>query len=136
MSIFASPRFLRTVLVADAVSGAATALLQLTAAGLLSEILGVSAGLLVGSGIVLLFFIAGAAWLANCDPIPRGGTWLLIVGNWMWVGGCITLLLTGAASTTLGQTYLVVQAVAVAALAELQWFGVRARRPSGNAALA
>lgn len=136
MSIFASPRFLRTVLVADAVSGAATALLQLTAAGLLAEFLGISASLLVGSGIVLLFYIAGACWLANCDPIPRGGTWLLIVANWMWVGGCITLLLTGAAGTALGQAYLVVQAVAVAVLAELQWFGVRARRPGGSAALA
>jgi hypothetical protein len=136
MSIFASPRFLRTVLIADAASGAVTALLQLTAAGLLAEFLGLSPGLLVGSGIVLLFYIAGASWLANCDPIPRGGTWLLIVANWMWVGGCVTLLLTGAASTGLGQAYLVMQAVAVAALAELQWFGVRARRTSGSAALA
>jgi len=133
MSIFASPRFLRTVLVADAASGAVTALLQLTAAGLFAEWLGLSAGLLVGSGIVLLFYIAGAAWLANCDPIPRGGTWILIVGNWMWVGGCMTLLLTGAAGTDLGRAYLLMQGAAVAVLAELQWFGVRARRSSAAA---
>lgn len=125
MSIFASPRFLRTVLWADAASGAGTALLQLTAAGALASLLGLPAQLLVASGLVLLVYVAGAAYLANCDPVPRGPVWALIVGNWAWVAGCVALLVAGAASTAPGQAYLVVQAVAVAALAELQWMGLR-----------
>ena len=125
MSLFASPRFLRAVLVADAASGAATALLHLTAAGALSSLLGLSAPLLVGSGLALIAYVAAAAWLASCDPVPRGQLAALIAGNWAWVGACIVLLATGAASTPLGQAYLVVQAVAVGALAELQWLGMR-----------
>lgn len=125
MSIFASPRFLRHVLLADAASGAASALLHLTAAGALSSLLGLSQGLLVASGLALLAYIALASYLSQCEPVPRSGLRLLILGNWAWALACVGLLLAGAATTPLGQAYLVVQAVAVAALAELQWMGLR-----------
>lgn len=125
MSIFASPRFLRSVLWADAASGAATALLQLTAANALAALLGLSSGLLVASGLALVVYVAGAAYLASCNPVPRGPVWALIIGNWAWVAGCVALLMTGAAGTALGQAYLVVQAIAVALLAELQWMSLR-----------
>lgn len=125
MSIFASPRFLRTVLWADAASGAGTALLQLTATSLLASLLGLPSGLLVASGLALVVYVAGAAYLANCVPVPRGPVWALIIGNWAWVAGCLALLVTGVPGTVLGQAYLMVQAVAVAALAELQWMGLR-----------
>lgn len=125
MSIFASPRFLRSVLWADAASGAATALLQLTAANALAALLGLSSGLLLASGLALVVYVAGAAYLASCNPVPRGPVWALIIGNWAWVAGCVALLMTGAAGTALGQAYLVVQAIAVALLAELQWMSLR-----------
>jgi hypothetical protein len=125
MSIFASPRFLRSVLWADAASGAGTALLQLTASGALASLLGLPSGLLMASGLALLVYVAGAAYLANCDPVPRGPVWALVIGNWAWVAGCVALLLSGAAGTALGHAYLVVQSVAVAALAELQWMALR-----------
>lgn len=125
MSIFASPRFLPSVLWADAASGAGTALLHLTAAGALAPLLGLPHGLLVASGLLLLVFVAGAAWLANCDPVPAAGVRLLMAGNWAWVLACVGLLLAGAAGNTWGQAYLVIQALAVAALAELQWLGLR-----------
>jgi hypothetical protein len=125
MSIFASPRFLRSVLWADAASGAATALLQLTAANALAALLGLSSGLLVASGLALVVYVAGAAYLASCNPVPRGPVWALIIGNWAWVAGCVALLMTGAAGTAPGQAYLAVQAIAVAVLAELQWMSLR-----------
>ena len=125
MSVFASPRFLRNVLWADAFSGAASSALHLAAAGVLSSLLGISTGLLWASGVALVVYVALAAYLATCEPIPRGAVWLLIVGNWAWALGCVVLLLSGAATTPLGQAYLVMQAVAVAALAELEWMGVR-----------
>lgn len=124
MSIFASPRFLRYVLLADAASGAATALLQLTAGAALASLLGLPQGLLVASGLLLLAYVALASYLANCEPVPRAPTWLLIAGNWAWVVACVGLLVAGSATTVYGQAYLVVQAVAVAALAELQWMGL------------
>lgn len=125
MSIFASPRFLRTVLWADAASGAASALLHLTAAAVLVPLLGLPPGLLAASGMLLLVYVAGAAWLANCEPVPAGGVKLLVAGNWVWALACVGLLLAGAAGTGWGQAYLAVQALAVAALAELQWLGLR-----------
>ena len=125
MSIFASPRFLRHVLIADAASGALTSLLHLTAGGALAPLLGLPHGLIVASGLALVLFVAGAAYLASCDPVPRGGVRLLVAGNWAWVGGCLVLLALGVPATPLGQAYVVMQAVAVAVLAELQWFGLR-----------
>lgn len=131
MSTLATPRFLRAVLWFDAVSCAASAALHLFGAGLLAHLLGLPAGLLVASGLVLCACAAGAAWIATREPLPRAPIVALSLANWAWVAGCLGLLFTGAAGTTLGQVYLVLQAVAVAVLAELQWFG--ARRPTAAA---
>lgn len=124
----ASPRLLRAVLWADAVSCAGTALLQLLAAPALAEATGLSAGLLIASGLLLVGVVAFASYLASCDPIPRGPVWVLIAGNWAWVGACLALLLDGAAGTAVGQAYLIMQIVAVAVIAELEWIGLRASR--------
>ena len=111
MSIFASPRFLRQGLAADAASGAVTSLVHLLGAGALAPLLGLPQGLIVASGLALVLFVAGAAYLATCEPVPRSGVRLIVACNWAWVGGCLVLLATGAATTSLGHAYLVVQAV-------------------------
>jgi multisubunit Na+/H+ antiporter MnhB subunit len=125
MSLFASPHFLRRVLALDAVAGAGTALLHLLGAGALAPLLGLPHGLVVASGITLIVYVATAAYLASCEPVPRGPVWALIAGNWAWVLACLALLFGGAAGTVYGQAWLVMQAVAVAVLAELEWMGVR-----------
>jgi hypothetical protein len=125
MSLFASPRFLRNVLWADAASCAVTALLHLFAGTTLAEGLGLSGSLLAASGLVLLAVVATAAYAATCEPIPRLPVWLLVAGNWLWAAACLVLLFSGAASTWLGQAYLVAQAAFVAVLAELEWIGLR-----------
>ena len=126
MSIFASPKFLRNVLWADAAAGAGSSLLHLLAAGLLAELLGLPYAILVMSGVALLLYVAAATYLAICDPIPRTGVSMLIAGNWAWVGACAVVFMMNASTMTpLGQAYVVVHALAVAALAELEWFGLR-----------
>jgi hypothetical protein len=125
MTVLASPRFLRTVLWADALSAAASAFLQLAGAALLAPLLGLSPTLLLASGALLVPFALAATWMATRDVLPRGAIQALAIANLAWAAGCLALLFTGAAGTTLGQVYLVMQAVAVALLAELQWFGVR-----------
>jgi hypothetical protein len=125
MTILTSPRFLRTVLWADAASAACCAVLQLAGAALLAPLLGLSSTLLLASGLALLPFVAASLWLARRDPHPRAGVQALALANAAWAAGCLALLFTGGAGTVLGQLYLLVQAVAVAVLAELQWFGVR-----------
>jgi hypothetical protein len=126
MSIFASPRFLRNVLRADAAAGAASSLLHLLAAGFLSQLFGLPYGVVALSGAALLLYVAAAVYLALCDPIPRRLVAVLIAGNWAWVGACAVVFMTYAgAMTSLGQAYLVIHGLAVAVLAELQWFGLR-----------
>jgi hypothetical protein len=125
MNFASSPRFLPTVLWIDAASAAASGGLQVAAATLLAGWLGLPAGLLTASGVALFAFAALAAWAARGRPVPRAGVYLLIAGNAAWVVGCLELLFTGAGLTLLGQAFLVVQALFVGVLAELQWIGLR-----------
>jgi hypothetical protein len=126
MSIFAHPRFLRNVLWADAAAGAASSLLHLLGAGLLAPLLGLPHGVLVMSGAGLLVYVAGAMYLAAYEPISRSGVSVLIAANWAWVGACaVVFMMNASTATPLGQAYIVVHALAVAALAELEWFGLR-----------
>lgn len=124
MNFTASPRFLPTVLRLDAASCAATGLLQLAAAPQLAAWFGLPEPLLAATGAFLLAVCAYALW-ASRTPIRRPAVLLLVAGNALWVLGCIALLVASPGTTTLGQAWLLVQAVAVGLLAELEWTGLR-----------
>jgi hypothetical protein len=126
MSLFSSPQFLRNVIRADAASGGASALLHLVLAGALAPLLGLPHALVVGSGVALIGYVALAAFISLCDPMPRALIWVLILGNAAWVVGCVAVLCSAQLSPTLlGQIYIGVQALAVAVLAELEWTALR-----------
>ena len=125
MNPIASPRFLPAVLWADAASAAATGALHAAAAPQLAQLLGLPQGLLAASGYGLFAVAAFAAWLARSRPVPRAGVLLLVGVNLAWVAGCVELLATGAAASPLGKGWLVLLAVAVGALALLEWAGLR-----------
>ncbi|PKO64162.1 MAG: hypothetical protein CVU22_25480 [Betaproteobacteria bacterium HGW-Betaproteobacteria-16] len=126
---FTSPAGLRRVLAFDAISGVGTGLLQLAATGLLSGMLGLSETLLRSSGIAIFAFVALAAWLAMQRTPSRAGLAVLVLGNFAWAIGCLALALGGAPGvTSVGVAYLMVQVLVVAALAELQWMGLRQSR--------
>lgn len=128
-SVLRSPAFLRRVLWADALSGAATGALQLAVPGLLAHWLGLPEALLLGSGAAIFAFVLLAGFLAKQDVPPRPLLALLVVGNWAWVAGCVALAFAGVlAPSALGVAYLLMQAGVVAVLAELQWMGLRQRR--------
>lgn len=132
MSVFAyltSSAGLRRVLAFDAISGVGTGLLQLMASGPLSQWLGLPEPLLRASGIGIFAFVALAAWLAMQRTPLRAGLAVLVIGNFAWAIGCLWLALGGASgASSLGVAYLMVQVVVVAALAELQWMGLRQGR--------
>jgi hypothetical protein len=120
---------LRRVLAFDAASGAGTGALQLGLTGLLSQYLGLSTSLLQGTGIAIFVFVVLAGWLAMQAAPPRAALAALVVGNFAWVAGCLALVFGGApAVTPLGIAYLLVQAVVVLVLAELQWMALRRTR--------
>ena len=129
LAYFTSPAGLRRVLAFDAISGGGTGLLQLAATGLLSGMLGLSETLLRSSGIAIFAFVVLAAWLAMQRTPSRAGLAVLVLGNFAWAIGCLWLALGGAAGvTSVGVAYLMVQVLVVAALAELQWMGLRQSR--------
>ncbi|PJI98723.1 hypothetical protein CLU85_3554 [Acidovorax sp. 69] len=124
--LMSSPRFLRAVVWFDASTGLLLGALHLLLTAPLAEWLGLPPGLLQVTGALLLGYAALAVAIAQSEPMPRGWLWLLIVGNFAWALASLALLLGSALTPTLlGQAYLMVHGVSVAALAELQWLGVR-----------
>lgn len=134
IAFLTSPTGLRRVLWADALSGSGTAVLHLALAGSLSTLLSLPGALLSASGILLLLYVVLAGRLALQAAPSRAGLGVLVAGNFAWVAACLALLFGGLVSPTpLGQAYLVVQAVAVLVLAELQWMALRRQRATALA---
>lgn len=131
MSIFASPRFLRNVLFADAASCVASGAVQLLFTPPLVQLMNLPSGLLAETGWFLLAYAAVVGFIAMRDPLPRALIGLLVAGNLGWAAGCVLLLLSGWIAPTLwGQTWVLAQAATVAVLAELQWVGLKRSRPA------
>jgi hypothetical protein len=127
MSIFASPQFLSRVMWLDAASCAATGALQLLPGDALARWTGLPNALLVGTGWFLLAYAAAAAWMASRASAPRRAIGLVVLGNLLWAVGCGALLLSAALNlSALGVAWVLVQAVVVVVLADLQWMGLRA----------
>ena len=126
LSRLGSPAVLRRVLAFDALSGAATGVLHLLLASALSIWLGLPAALLQASGVAIFAFVALAGWLALQAAPPRVPLMAIVLLNLAWALACLWLAFGGTvAPTPLGQGYLLVQAVVVFLLAELQWTGWR-----------
>jgi hypothetical protein len=118
--------FLRNVLLADALVSGATGALMAGAAGVLEPILQVPAPLLRIAGLALLPYAAFVAMLARRDVLPSGAVWAVVACNAIWAVDCVALLLTGWIDPTLlGVAFILMQAVVVAAFAELQVIGLR-----------
>jgi hypothetical protein len=118
--------FLRNALLADALVSGATGALMALAAGLLEPILQVPATLLRVAGLALLPYAAFVAMLARRDVLPRGMVWAVVACNALWALDCVALLFTGWIDPSLlGVAFVLMQAVVVAAFAELQVVGLR-----------
>jgi hypothetical protein len=118
------------VLLADAITGGAMGLLLALLAGPLARWFGLPAGLLREVGIFLLAFAAFVAVLGLRRAPPRLLFWLVIVGNALWALDSVLLLVSDwVAPTALGGTFVVAQALVVAALAELEYTGLRRSTP-------
>ena len=126
MMNFQSPGFLRRVLLADAVSGLAMGLMLIAGAGMLEPLLGLPAALLREAGFILLPIAAFVGYTAIRQELSRRMVWAVVVINALWVVDSFVLLFSGWVSpTVLGQVFVAGQAVVVAVLAELEFFGVR-----------
>jgi hypothetical protein len=118
--------FLRYALVADAVASGATGLLMIAGADLLTGLLGLPVALMRESGLLLVPYVALVAFVATRDTISVAAVKLIVALNVLWVLGSVGLLVGGlVAPTLLGYAFVIVQAIAVGVLAELQIIGLR-----------
>lgn len=117
---------LRFALTLDAVATAVTGAALLPFADELAHLLGLPVALLVGAAAFMLVYALVLGLLRRRATLPRWAVWTIIVGNALWALDCAALAFVGGlAPTTLGVAFLLVQALAVAAFAELQYFGLR-----------
>lgn len=125
MSVSA-PTFLRRVLAFDAVTSGVLGVIAVLAQEPLSPMLGLSTSLLFWAGLSLLPFAAFVGWLATRELPPRAGVWAVVLINALWVIDSFVLLASAWPDLTLlGKVFVLFQAVFVAVLAELQFFGLR-----------
>ncbi|KRB79177.1 hypothetical protein [Noviherbaspirillum sp. Root189] len=124
-----SPSFLRRVLLADAAAGAVTGLLMALGADTLESLLQIPAALLQSAGIALLPLAALIVYVATRQQPPRGAVWAIIICNALWTLDSFYIAFSGWISpNTLGQAFIVTQAVVVAVFAELEYFALRKSR--------
>ena len=110
MSLFASPRFLRLVMWADAASCAATGALQLALQRPLADLTGLPPLLLTATGLFLLAYASAAAWMARREPLPRTLIGLVALGNLGWALGCAVLVFgSGLALSAWGLAWVAAQ---------------------------
>jgi hypothetical protein len=112
---------LRLALRLDAAVTAANGAAYLALAGPLEDLLGLEPSLLRPAGALLLVF-AAAVWLvAGQRSIPRVAVLAVVAVNGLWVAGSLALASFGWGSPeTAGTVWVVLQALVVAAFAEVQ----------------
>lgn len=129
MTFSVSPCLLRQVLFADAALSLATGAVQILPAAPLADLLRLPAPFLVGSGWIMLGYGAVVGWAATRDPLRIGLVMSFALGNFAWALACVALLAGGwIAPNAFGAAWILVQAVAVAVLGELQWAAARGVR--------
>ena len=102
------------------------AILLVLAAGLLGPLLNLPEVFLRQVGLFLIVYAGAVGFLGTRARMPKLAVWVLIAANVTWAVDSIALLFTGwVAPNLFGQAFIVMQAVSVAAIAELQYVGLK-----------
>ena len=127
VTTFTSPSpLLRKALRADAVLSGLTGLLLLIASNPLAGPFGLPVGLLRWSGVILVPFAAFVAYIATRTRVHRLLVFAVVACNALWALDSVSLLFTGwIEPTLLGEVFVILQAVVVLVLAELEFIGLR-----------
>ena len=120
---------LRRVLWLDAASGIGMGLSHLALAEPLSGWTGIPVAWLQVAAVIVFGAAALAAWLATRASPAAAGVRILATGNFAWVAASLWLAFgEGLPLTALGLTWVLLQAVTVLVLAEVEWAGSRQAR--------
>ena len=121
---------LRRVLWLDAASGLGMALAHFGFSDQLSEWLGLPLAWLQVSGVIVCGAALLSGMLASRVSPPAAGVRLLAAGNFLWVAASVWAVWgAGLTLTSLGMVWVLLQAVFVFVLAELEWAGSRQSQP-------
>jgi hypothetical protein len=125
MSFTNHPSFLRTVLLTDAATCAASGLLMTLAAEPLARLTGIPGGLPLSAGLSLFPIAAFIAAVALRVPTWSAGVWLVVLGNVSWVLGSVWMLIGNVFTpNAMGYAFVIGQAAIVALLAQLEVIGL------------
>jgi len=128
LTLQASPSVLRKVLLLDAITCVAMGLLLVAAAAGLARMLGLPESFLSWAGVALLPCAAlmGFASRAGSQSKPPGWlVWMVILGNLAWVVASLLTVAAWFTPTALGTAFVLAQAIAVVALAAMEYRGLR-----------
>ena len=118
--------FLRRAIQADAVFSGASAVLLTLGASELAPLLNLPEALLSETGLFLIAYTALVGWLGTRQAMPKALVVIVITGNAAWAVASIALLFSGTVTPNLlGEGFVVIQAIVVGALGELQYVGWR-----------
>ena len=118
--------FLRRAVQADSVFSGVSAVLLTFGAGEFAPLLNLPEALLRETGLFLIAYAALVGWLGTRQSMPKALVVIVIAGNAAWTLASIALLLSAAINPNLlGEAAIAMQAIAVGALAELQYIGLR-----------
>jgi hypothetical protein len=126
MTTIPTAGLLRGAITADAAMSGTSGIVLVAAAAPIAQATALPAPLLFACGLFLLPYAALLAWSATRDLLPRWLVWVLAAGNLLWAVECAALPLLGLVTPNgWGIAFLAVQAVAVAAFAELYILALR-----------
>jgi hypothetical protein len=95
-------------------------------AGALAPLLNLPEALLHETGLFLIVYAALVGWLGTRQSMPKALVVMVIAGNAAWTLASIALSFSDAVTPNLlGEAFVAIQAIAVGALAELQYIGLR-----------
>lgn len=127
---------LRRILLVDAATCTLAGAVMALGSTLLAPVTGIPAALLLYAGVALFPVAAFMAFVAWNRPLHPKLVWMVVEGNLIWVGGSVLLLLGGWISpNALGIGFILLQALAVAGLAALEYLALRRAAPALEASL-
>ena len=117
---------LRRAFLLDTIVSGMMALLLTLGAGELAPLLDLPEQLLRETGLFLIAYTALVGWLGTRQAMPKALVVIVIAGNAAWTVASIALLFSGTVTPNLlGEAFVLVQAIVVGALGELQYVGLR-----------
>jgi hypothetical protein len=119
-------RLLRFALRLDAAACAGLGVASLALNSPLDRLFGTPPALTVSTGAFLVLYAAGLWLLATRPRIHPAAVWIVILGNLGWVAASVAITVAETFPLTgLGVAFVLAQAVAVVALADLEYLGLR-----------